>query len=75
MHADIQEAILVAKSVRDRVLKKDLSVKEANAASSANGQVILAHALDLRERIFAVAGPKLSNRLSEAPTIEGTRLS
>ena len=52
MHADLAECIATARHVRDAVLVKTMSIKEANAVTAANHTVITAHALDLRERIF-----------------------
>ena len=53
MNEDLKECIARAKSMRDAVLTGEIPVKVANAASAANGQIIQAFAIDLRERIFA----------------------
>jgi hypothetical protein len=64
MHDDLKECIATAKLARDRLLAKELTVKEANAVTGANHIIVTAHALDLRERIFVAEN-------QQAPTLEG----
>jgi hypothetical protein len=62
MHPDLIEVIDSAKRAREYVVSgfdnndanaRSLRVKEANGIAAQNHAIISAHALDLRERIFA----------------------
>lgn len=52
MHKDLIDCIATAQLARDGVLKKELTVKEANAVAANNHTIIGAYSFDLRERMF-----------------------
>jgi hypothetical protein len=52
MHTDLLDCIASSRLARDAILAKSMTVKEANSVASNNHIIVVAHSLDLRERMF-----------------------
>jgi hypothetical protein len=52
MHTDLIEVIATAKEMRNRLMNKEVAVKEANGVAAQNHAILQAHAIDLRTRMF-----------------------
>lgn len=50
---DLKEVIRTSQEARQSLVDRAIDVKTANAVAKLNGTIVTAHAIDLRERIFA----------------------
>jgi hypothetical protein len=52
MHKDLKEIIETSKSARDKLLAGEMNVKDCNGVAASNHNILSAHVLDLRTRMF-----------------------
>ncbi len=63
MNTDLIDVVKTSKKARDQLIKGNISVKEANAISNKNHNVIGSYALDLRSRMFDAEMTSVAERV------------